>query len=88
MDVTSLAFIINEAVTILLKTFPGNRKVNIKFNMELSGDKVTLMIANDGFSIDPSILSTMQKSLGLKLIQGLSARINAELVITTRKEQL
>jgi two-component sensor histidine kinase len=77
-----LALVINEAVTNSIKyAFPGNRSGIIEINMYQVAEQITLIIADNGVGIDPSIGNTPSDSLGMKLIRGLTEDINAGISI-------
>lgn len=77
-----LGLIINEAVTNSIKyAFPGKRKGTIAIQLSRAGSLVRLVISDDGIGLaSPGVQSNLS-SLGLKLIEGLSGDINAELTI-------
>jgi two-component system, sensor histidine kinase PdtaS len=73
-----IALIINESVTNSIKyAFPQNRKGIIEITMHKNADQIALIIADNGIGIDESLLNAPSKSLGLKLMKGLSGDINA-----------
>jgi two-component system, sensor histidine kinase PdtaS len=78
-----LGLIINEAVTNSIKhAFPSQINKEIRINMEQNADgKVNLLIADNGVGFKDNFDIATSKSLGLKLIQGLSGDINAEFTL-------
>jgi len=77
-----LALIVNEAVTNSIKyAFPGGQKGTIRISMRHTDGMITLRIADDGIGIAPDLVDSPVKSLGLKLIRGLSGDINANIQI-------
>jgi len=77
-----LGLIINEAVTNSIKyAFPNGRKGVITIELNKVGKFVRLAISDDGIGISGPSREGNISSLGLKLIEGLSADINAELAI-------
>ncbi|HTL10451.1 MAG TPA: histidine kinase dimerization/phosphoacceptor domain -containing protein [Chitinophagaceae bacterium] len=78
-----IALIINEALTNAIKyAFPGNQRGVIKVSMKETSGRVVLEIADNGIGFDNALLHTSSESLGLKLISGLSADINADLAFS------
>ena len=77
-----LGLIINEAVTNSIKyAFPGGRKGTISIQLSKIGKLVSLIISDNGIGMVSPTRDSNLSSLGLKLIEGLSADINAELAI-------
>ena len=77
-----LGLIINEAVTNSIKyAFPGGRKGTISIQLSKVGNLVRLTISDNGIGMVNPVRDSNLSSLGLKLIEGLSADINGELTI-------
>jgi len=77
-----LGLIINEAVTNSIKyAFPAGRKGTISIQLSKVGKLVRLVISDNGIGMVSSARDSNLSSLGLKLIEGLSADINGELTI-------
>lgn len=75
-----VALIINEAVTNCIKyAFPNHSKGVIEITMHRNLNQVTLFIADNGIGMNEAQLNLPSKSLGVRLIKGLSGDINAEL---------
>lgn len=77
------ALIVNELVSNALKhAFPGNRKGVITIDLALSLDnKILLAVSDDGVGMPPGFEIYKADTLGLQLVQALSAQINASLQI-------
>jgi two-component sensor histidine kinase len=75
-----LGLIINEAVTNSIKyAFPAGRKGEILISMRDDGEKVMLILADNGVGMDSKAYEAQQPdSLGLELMKGLSADIKAQ----------
>jgi len=74
-----LGLIINEAITNSIKyAFPGNGKGEIAISMTHDGRNITLELADNGIGMPQVGYDSEPKSLGLRLIKGLSEDINAE----------
>lgn len=74
-----IALIINEGVTNAIKhAFPGNKRGEVFIFMHRTGDRIKLIIADDGVGIDPTAMDSPSGTLGLKLIKGLSEDIDAD----------
>lgn len=77
-----IALIVNEAVTNSIKYAFPNRNVGlISLDMHGLGKEVKLVIADNGVGFSEQIDTMQSESLGLKLMNGLSGDINAELNI-------
>ena len=77
-----IVLIVNEAVTNSIKyAFPSARNGIIMISMHQVAGLITLIIADNGIGIDPKIIHTQSESLGLKLMNGLSEDINANMHI-------
>ena len=77
-----LGLIINEAVTNSIKyAFPAGRKGTISIQLSKVGNLVRLTISDNGIGMVSPVRNSNLSSLGLKLIEGLSADINGELTI-------
>jgi two-component system, sensor histidine kinase PdtaS len=78
-----LGLIINEAVTNSIKhAFPSQINKEIIISMkQLADGKVNLRIADNGVGFKDNFDIAESKSLGLKLIEGLSGDINAEFTL-------
>lgn len=74
-----LGLIVNEAVTNAIKyAFPGKQEgKRIALVFRVNGQEGLLSVADNGIGMDPGILSKKAAGLGLKLMQGLSADIDA-----------
>lgn len=78
-----VALIVNECVTNAIKyAFPGDRSGNINISLHQAGDRITLIIADDGIGIDPDIIHQETNSLGMKLLKGLTKEIDGYITIT------
>ncbi|MFC3562844.1 sensor histidine kinase [Pedobacter jamesrossensis] len=77
-----IALIVNEAVTNSIKyAFVEKLSGMITINMKRSKQKIKLVIADDGIGIPEEIDNMHSESLGLKLMNGLSGDINANIHI-------
>ncbi|AYL95372.1 histidine kinase dimerization/phosphoacceptor domain -containing protein [Mucilaginibacter celer] len=75
-----LALIINEAVTNSIKyAFTPDVIGIISVSMSQHGQEITLIVADNGIGLDPTITNMPSESLGLKLMNGLSEDINAHI---------
>ena len=75
-----VALIINEAITNSIKyAFPENRRGIIEITMHQEDTMITLIIADDGVGADLTLANAAIGSLGLKLINGLSEDLNAQI---------
>lgn len=80
-----LALIVNEAVTNSIKyAFPGQSVGLISIIMQKIGQKIKLVISDNGVGMSPKLDNMRSESLGLKLMKGLSDDINAEISIRNR----
>jgi two-component system, sensor histidine kinase PdtaS len=78
-----IALIVNESVTNAIKyAFPGDRPGNINISMRQTGERITLIIADDGIGVDPAIIDKETNSLGMKLLKGLTEDIDGDITIT------
>ncbi|NML56822.1 histidine kinase dimerization/phosphoacceptor domain -containing protein [Chryseobacterium cheonjiense] len=74
-----IGLILNEAVTNSIKyAFPGNNEGVITINLNKENDKFHLTVRDNGMGIPEPIDIENSKSLGLKLMKGLSEDIMAE----------
>jgi two-component system, sensor histidine kinase PdtaS len=79
---TPLGLIINEAVSNSIKyAFPGNRQGLIAITLRKIGDRISLEISDNGIGFAEITQQVKPDSLGLKLIKGLSADLNAGISI-------
>jgi two-component sensor histidine kinase len=75
-----LGLIVNEAVTNSIKyAFPKKQNGKISISLRCDGDHIILLVSDDGKGFRRDEELEKQSSLGLKLMQGLSDDINAEL---------
>lgn len=78
-----IGLIISEAITNSVKyAFPGGRIGVISIKMVLfDGNHLKLMISDNGIGLPADFGASRKQSLGIKLIRGLSADMDAKLVI-------
>jgi len=77
-----IALIINEAITNSIKhAFPGNLRGIIKVTLYKTGESLQLKIEDDGVGIADTNKIIYSKSLGMKLINGLTEDLNGNLSI-------
>ena len=83
MDVNNavpLGLIINEMVTNSLKyAFPGDNQGTIRIEFHKKGDEYLLMVSDDGVGIPDDFEVEKSESLGMLLINSLTAQIQGEL---------
>ncbi len=80
-----LGLIINEAVTNSIKyAFPNNRKGEISILMVNDGDRIKLELADNGIGMPEIDHEAEPESLGLRLMQGLSEDIDADISFEIR----
>ena len=73
-----IAIILNECITNSIKyAFPDQRRGLIQISMKEHVGEIELVIADDGIGLPDSIRSGQSKSLGLRLMEGLSQEIHA-----------
>ncbi|MET0635154.1 MAG: histidine kinase dimerization/phosphoacceptor domain -containing protein [Chitinophagaceae bacterium] len=80
-----VALIINEAVTNSFKyAFPRDRRGTIEIKLERQGNKINLVIADNGIGISSELINASSNSLGLQLIKGLGQDLKATVNIENR----
>ncbi len=80
MDMTvTLGLMVNEIITNAVKhAFPGERRGRIGITLTLENNHCLLVVEDDGIGLPDSLDPDTLPSLGLKLIQMMSAKLQAE----------
>jgi PAS domain S-box-containing protein len=79
---STLGLILNELVTNAMKyAYPSGAGGAIRVSLERDGDRIRLVVADDGVGLPPGFDPLQAQSLGLTLVRMLSAQIAAELRI-------
>ncbi|GGH74091.1 two-component sensor histidine kinase [Filimonas zeae] len=75
-----VGLILNEAVSNAIKyAFPGNRRGTISISLQTAGEHCLLSIADNGIGLPEGFDPAASDSLGMNLMQGLSAQLGGEL---------
>lgn len=75
-----VGLILNEAVSNAIKyAFPGERRGTISIALQKEGDCCVLTIADNGIGLSAAFDPALSDSLGMSLMQGLSAQLGGEL---------
>lgn len=89
LDVTRAVpagLILNEAITNALKyAFPGDIPGNISISLQVEATSVELTIADDGVGLPGNFAGTGNGSLGISLMEGLSAQLKGTCQIISDK---
>ena len=81
-----IALILNEAVTNAIQfAFPGEIPGKINIGMHRAVEQLTLVIEDNGIGIDPAKTYAPSDSLGLVLMNGLSADLGGEITVENDK---
>ncbi len=90
IDITTavpLSLILNEMITNSLKyAFPGDKKGIIRIIISEKNNSYLLSYSDNGIGIPETMLITHPKTLGLQMIQGLTAQIKGQLSLITENE--
>jgi two-component sensor histidine kinase len=80
----SVGLILNEAITNAMKyAFPSNRQGHITISLKtIYAESVLLKISDNGVGLPSELNELAPKSLGMKLMYGLSREIGGQLSIT------
>lgn len=78
----ALGLILNEAVTNCIKYAFPERAGQITISLKQAGDRITLVIEDDGIGIKDSEIKAHKKSLGMTLMRGLSDELGGEFKVS------
>jgi PAS domain S-box-containing protein len=81
-----LGLIVNELITNAIKyAYPEGQPGEIRIDLELAGDTVTLRVTDDGVGLPPDFSAGSGDSMGLKLVNVLTRQIDGTLTIEGAK---